>query len=450
MGIFTKAAGRVFGGIGLKATTILARSLGMTDPRLYNFFSGGPTHSGETVTVDTALQLDTVWSCIRLVSQTIATLPLFLYKRDAQGRGTINDKHPLYRILHDRPNAEMTATEFWEAMAASVLLWGNAYGAIDRLAADGSISAITPMRPDRVTIRRTVDGALTYTYSFQGAVTTLAEADVLHIKGFSLDGLLGLSPIAQARQSIGSAIAAEKASGAFFRNGMRPSAIMKAPQYLTDAQRIQSKTIIDNFSGAMNVGRVPLLEGGWDITPLSMPPGDAQLLATREFNVEIICRWFDVPPVMVGHMTKSSAWGTGMEQMMLWFLTFSLRPHLKRIEQAISKALLTPEEQASGSGGYYAEFNVEGLLRADSAARAALYKVLAQEGLRTRNELRALDNEPPLPGGDDLTVMGNLLPIQLLGKLGIRVPAITQDNANFTPSTTDPTNSPVGPDAAQG
>jgi HK97 family phage portal protein len=272
---------------------------------------------------------------------------------------------------------------------------------------------------------------LTYTYSFQGHVTDppLTEEQVFHIKGFSLDGLVGMSPITMARQSIGSAMAAEKASGSFFRNGMQPSAMMKAPTYLTAPQREQANVIIEKFSGAMNTGKVPLIEGGWDLTQLSLKPEDAQLLQTRSFHVAQLCRWFDVPPVMIGHLEKSTAWGTGLEQMMQWFLTFSLRPHLKRIEQAISKALLTTDEQLT----HYAEFNVEGLLRADSAGRAQLYKVLVENGLRTRNELRALDNEPPHPDGDDLTVMSNMLPIQLLGQVA-RIPSDKPVDPNFVPS----------------
>lgn len=396
-------------GIFTKAVQTLARAIGLTDPRLYEWYGGGRTHSGEAVSVNTALQLDAVWSCVRLISQTIATLPLFLYRRDGKGRGEVDSAHPLYRILHDQPNADMTATEFWEAIVAAILLQGNAYGWKDKIGR--RVVAITPMRPDFVTVKRLQDGSLQYVYTWQGTTYHLGEDDVLHIKGFSLDGLMGLSPISQARQSLGTAIAAEKSAASFFRNGMQPSKIMEAPQYLTDAQRQQAKGIIERYTGAAATGSVPLLEGGWKISDVSLKPEDAQLLQTRAFHVEQICRWFDVPPIMIGHMDKSTAWGTGMEQMMLWFLTFSLRPHLKRIEQAISKSLLTPEEQLS----HYAEFNVEGLLRADSKGRAELYGALAMNGLRTRNELRALDNEPPMPGGDDLTVQSNLIPIQLLG-----------------------------------
>ena len=172
------------------------------------------------------------------------------------------------------------------------------------------------------------------------------------------------------------------------------------------------RELIGGFQGSQNAGKVPVMEGGIEFKPLSLPPEDGQLLESRSFHVEQLCRWFDVPPIMIGHMEKSTAWGTGMEQMMLWFLTFSLRPHLERIEQAIKRDLVSPADD-----GIVAEFKVEGLLRADSAARATLYSSLVQNGIQTRNEVRRLENLPSVDGGDDLTVQTNLIPIQDLGKI---------------------------------
>jgi len=435
-------------GILTKAVSTIASKLGLTDPRLYHFFSGGPTHAGEVVTVDSSLQLDVVWACVRLISETVATLPLFTYKRDKSGNGIVDDRNPLYRLLHDSPNADMTAVEFWTATVAALKLWGNSYAAITRKndegdtaslpSPDNPIIAITPMRPDRVTVRRQTDGSLTYHYTFQGLVANLQEFQVLHIKGFSLDGMIGIAPITQARQGLASAMAAEKAAGSFFRNGMRPSAVMESPTYLTDPQRAQAKTLIESVSGAINSGSVPLIEGGWKLnTQVSLPPEDAQLLQTRGFHVEQICRWFMVPPPMIGHSEKSTAWGTGLEQMNLWFLMYCLRPDLKRIEQAIMKSLMTPEESAVN----YAEFNVDGILRADSTIRAALYKTQIAFGLKTPNEIRALENDPPDPDGNDLMIMSNMLPIKLLGEFVRGKPALPLD-PNAVP------NQPTPADAA--
>jgi HK97 family phage portal protein len=255
------------------------------------------------------------------------------------------------------------------------------------------------------------------------------EDQVFHVKGFSLDGLVGISPITQARETLGIAVAAEKSAASFFRNSMRPAIVLTSPTYLTDAQRLKfGDEMIEKFTGSVNTGRTPLLEGGWGIQTISIKPEDAQLLATRAFSVEQICRWYGVQPVMVGHMDKSTAWGTGLEQMNLWFLTYTLRPILKSVEQEVRRSLLKPVERML----YYAEFNVEGLLRADSAGRATLMKTLVENGLRTLNEERALDNFPPLPGGDDLVVMSNRIPAELLGMVA-RMGLIKPVDPTFQP-----------------
>jgi HK97 family phage portal protein len=211
---------------------------------------------------------------------------------------------------------------------------------------------------------------------------------------------------------MGTAIAADRAAGNFFRNGMRPSTVLSAPTYLTPEQRKRKEEWINEYTGAINNGRVPLIEGGWKLDTLSIPPEDAQLLASRQFDVEELCRWFHVPPPMIGHTQAATAWGSGLEQMLLWFLQFCLRPQLKRIESRISKSLIAPGQRRT----VYAEFNVEGLLRADSNTRARLYATMVDHGLKTRNEIRALENDPPMAGADDLTVNAALLPIQLLGE----------------------------------
>lgn len=397
-------------GLFRKAALTVARGLGLTDQRLTTWFGGEPSHSGESVTVDTALTLDAVWACARLVSQTIATLPLPLYERDDQGRSRVAPQHPLYRVLHDRPNAEMTAVEFWQAMFACKLLWGNGYAEIVR-GAGNRVIALLPMRPDRVQVTRETDGSLTYRYTYQGQTQTLSEDQVLHLKGFSLDGQMGMSAVAAGRHSLGTAMGAERVAGRIFKNGMRPSGTFVAPAYLTKEQRQDARTFLEQYRGAQNAGKVPLLEGGWTFVPLSLPPEDAQLLETRGFNIEVICRWFGVLPVMIGHMDKATAWGTGLEQMNLWFLTYTLRSHLKAAEQAIWTKCLTPAEQQR----FFAEFNVEGLMRADSKGRAELYSAEVTHGLSTPNEIRARENKPPLPGGDQLFMQGAMLPIDKLG-----------------------------------
>ena len=399
-------------GLFTKAVMSLVSGLTPRDGRLVSYFGGEPTDAGEPMSVDAALQLDTVWACVRIKAQTIATLPLELFRAKADGSSKAADDHPLYSVLHDRPNMDMTAVSFWEAMAACHMLWGNAY-ARKAYGSNGDLLALYPMRPDRMEVRRQPDGTIVYAYDFdgQGRREEMTEDEVFHVKGFSLDGMCGLSPIAMARNSLGTARAAERTAGSIFRNGMRPSGLLKAPTYLTDPQREQAKAILANYAGALNTGKVPLLEGGWDYQALTIPPEDAQLLETRSFAIEQICRWFDVPPVLVHHMEKSTAWGSGLEQMGQWFLTFGLRADLKRFEQSISSQLLRPTERQR----IFPKFNVEALLRADSQKRSQYYATMVQNGILSRNEVRKLENLPPVEGGDELTVQTNLSPLDQLG-----------------------------------
>jgi HK97 family phage portal protein len=393
-----------------KAITTFAQGLRMTDQRFLSWFAGGETDAGEIVSVEMAMQLDVAWACVRRIAETVATLPLQFYGRGVGGVGKLAADHPLYFILHDSPNYDMTAVNFWECMVGCYLLWGNSYAVITR-GGDGRVTSLDPMRADRVQVRRDEFGDLIYTYNFLGQKQVFSADQVLHIRGFSLDGLMGMSPVQQGRQNFGTARAAQRVSGSIFRNGMRPSGVLLAPSYLNVQQREDAKNVIENFSGSSNTGRVPLLEGGWKFESLAMPPEDAQLLQTQSFHVEQICRWFDVPPVLVGHSAQTT-WGSGIEQIMLGWLTLGLRSHLKRIEQAIKKCLLTPEERGAG---YYAEFNVDGLLRGDSKSRTDQMVAMANNGLRTRDELRGLDNLGPKPGGNYLTVPANLLPATDLG-----------------------------------
>jgi HK97 family phage portal protein len=384
----------------LKAVSTIARAIGLTDPRLLQHFGGGPTFAGETVTIEASMRIETVWACVRLIASTIATLPLEVFQRLPDGRGQLVRNHQLWSLLHDQPNADMTAVVFWQAMVASLLLWGNGYAYIDRRN-DGTVISLTPLIPAYLSPELRPDGSILYHYSFQGTRQDYTEDQVFHVKGFSVDGLIGMSPVAQGRESLGIAVAAEKSAASFFRNGMRPSMVMKAPMYLSENQRERfGEAFVDKFAGSMATGRIPILEGGWTLDQITMKPEDAQLLATRAYSVEQICRWFGVAPAMVGHMDKSTAWGTGLEQMNLWFLTYTLRPWLRTIEQEISRSIMTPAQRI----GYYAEFNVEGLLRADSEKRSNTLKTLVTSSILTPNEARQTwdTSLAPLDNGDDL------------------------------------------------
>ena len=374
------------------------------------YFLGGDSHAGKSVTVDSAMNLAAVWACVRLVSRTISTLPLQTFYVDADGNRTMARDNDLYRLLHDAPNADMTAADFWETMTAHLLLWGNAVAEIHRMG--GRVVALVPLRPDRIFLHVRPDGSLFYRYQDVRQTRELEEADVLHIKGFSFDGRWGMSPVGCARHSFGTALAADEMAGSIFRHGMRPSGTLTTDQVLDDAGRARLKERAKEFTGSANVGKVLVLEQGLTWGAISLPPEEAQLLETRQFNIEEVCRWFDVPPFMVGHTSKTTSWGTGLEQQMIGFLTFSLRPWLTKIEQAIHAKLIP----AGQRGRLVVAFNADALMRTDSVGRAALYGAYVQNGIRTRNEVRALDNLSPIDGADELTAQTNLAPLHMLGK----------------------------------
>lgn len=397
-----------------KATDWFIRNLPIDHPIVARHFGGYEAASGQQVNPTTALNLSTVWACARLNAGTISTLPLPTYRLDGRGYPVVARDHWLFRLLHDRPNHDMSASEFWESQSACVELHGNAYSFKD-LAGFRTIS-LTPLRPDHMRVERDPDGFLLYHYREPrgGRERIFTEDEILHIRGFTLDGITGLSPIAAARHSLGNALAIEQQVGHTFRNGLRPSGVVSTKQLLRKEQRAEARQWVnEQVAGITNSGKLLYLEAGMEYSALSIPPADAQMLESRAFSVEEICRIFAVPPHMVGHTVKSTSYGTGIEQQVQGYHTFGLRPRLVRIEQAINRSLVPPAER----GKIWAEFKIDGLMRSDAAGRAALYSSYAQNGIMTRNELRALENLPPLPGGDDLTIQSNMIPANMLGQL---------------------------------
>ena len=400
-----------------KAVSYLARSIGLTDPRLYRALGSVPTSSGETVNTASVLGLAAAWACVNLLAGTIASLPLMVY-RTRGGARTVASDHPLYRILHDSPNADQTALDFWEFVCASLELHGNAYAEVVR-ARNGRIIALgVPITPELVTVRRLDTGALEYEWVDQGRRIIAGQDRVLHIRGFGGNPLGGLSTLSAGRQSFGLAQAIERASGDTFRNGVRPSGLLKTADTLTIDQRKQAEELLqEKFSGAINAGRPMLLDRGMDWVQLSISPEDAQMLQSRAFSVEEVCRFFGVPPFMVGHTEKTTSWGTGLEQQTLGFQKFTLRRRLKRIEQALEKQLLSVADRLAG---ITIEFNLEGLLRADSAARASFYQLMLTNGVMTINEVRSLENLPPVEGGDEPRMQMQNVPITQAGQQQIQ------------------------------
>ena len=356
-------------------------------------FRGDSTPSGTAVTAEKALKLSAVWACVRLRAETISTLPLHL--RD--GDGNIASDHPLYAILHDCPNADMSAVEFWQAMTVSQDLWGNAYARIFRNSV-GNVIALEPMDSESMTVARLEDGALQYRYCKGGKTTKYAETEILHFKGFTLGGQMDANSSA-ARE---------------FKNGLKAGGFLKTGErVLTEKQRADLKAGLFEFSQPENAGKMMVLEAGMDVAGSSVRinPADAQLLESRYFGIEEICRAFSTPPPLIGHTNKASSWASSMESINMGFLTYAVNPMLVRYEQTITRKLLKPAERSL----YRPKFSVEGLLRADSAARAAFYNQMLQNGVMSRNEVRRLENLPPVDGGDVLTVQVNMTTLDKVG-----------------------------------
>ena len=367
--------------------------------------------SGSSVDVEKSLKLSAVWACVRLRSQTIASLPLHLKDSDRK----IASKHELYKIIHDAPNADMCSSEFWEAQIANLDLWGNSYSRINRIG--GRVVSLDILDPQYMRVKRSNSGEIVYIYTKNNVDGgEYPESEILHFRGFTLDGLVGLSPISYQAHVMGLQIDANNAASKAFKNNLKAGGFLKTgDRVLNSDQRKLMRDALADFGKPENAGKWMILEAGMEPANMSgawINPHDAQLLESRYFGIEEICRAFGVPPQLVFSTDKSSSWASSAEQINQNFLTYSLNPMLKRIEQTISRKLLKPEERSK----FYPIFSVEGLLRADSAGRASFYTALLQNGVMTRNEVRALENLPPVEGADQLTVQLNLTSIDKIGE----------------------------------
>lgn len=382
----------------------VVRSFSPRDPELYR----GPEEiPGVTLSAFTMMQLDAVWACVRLIAETIATLPLGMFEKTGKAGRTYAADHPLHFVIHDQPNVDSTAAIFWEAMVASMLLRGA--GRAEKLMIGERLVGLSFLDPAKFVRRRDVDGRQRDYYPRDdGQLREIPRARLFEVPGFTLNGRDGVSVIQYGAKVFASAMAAERAATRVFTTGLLQTIYYKVAAFLKPNQREEFKA---NVLGTVERGETPLLEGGTEMASVGIKPEDAQLLQSRGYSVEVICRWFRVDPTMVGHGDKASNWGTGLEQKMLGFLTFTLAPLLRRIEQSINKDLLTPGDKLR----FYAKFAVEGLLRADSAARAAFYSVMVNNGILTRDEVRELEDRAPMGGNAAvLTVQSAMIPLDAM------------------------------------
>ena len=383
----------------------------------YSFFFGSSS-AGKRVNERSAMQMTAVYSCVRILAEAVAGLPLHLYRYKEDGGKEKAIYHPLYLLLHDEPNPEMSSFVFRETLMTHLLLWGNAYAQIIRNG-KGEVIALYPLMPDRMTVDRDRDGKLYYEYTVstddaptvKGTVVRLKPSDVLHIPGLGFDGLVGYSPIAMAKNAIGLAIAAEEYGSKFYANGAAPSGVLEHPGTLKDPGRVR-ESWQSTFGGSSNANKVAVLEEGMKYTPISIAPNEAQFLETRKFQINEIARIFRVPPHMVGDLDKSSF--SNIEQQSLEFVKYTLDPWVSRWEQAMVRALLSAEEKKK----YFFKFNVDGLLRGDYQSRMTGYATARQNGWMSANDIRELENMDRIPeelGGDLYLINGNMTKLQDAG-----------------------------------
>lgn len=375
-------------------------------------FLMGPTAAGKTVTEQSAMQLTAVYACVRILAEAIAGLPLHLYRRGKNGSKDKAADHPLYSLLHDEPNPEMTSFIFRETRMTHLLLYGNCYSQIIR-DGRGQVTALYPLMPNQMSVDRDERGQLYYTYlrsneeaaTMSGSTVYLMPEDVLHVPGLGFDGLVGYSPIAMARNSIGMALACEEYGARFFANGASPSGVLEHPGTIKDISRLR-ESWNSVYGGSKNAGKVAILEEGMHYAPISISPNEAQFLETRKFQVDEIARIFHVPPHMIGDLERSTF--SNIEQQSLEFVKYTLNPWVCRWEQALTRALLSPREKRE----YFIKFNVDGLLRGDYQSRMNGYAVGRQNGWMSANDIRELENLDRIPaeqGGDLYLVNGNMI-----------------------------------------
>jgi len=355
---------------------------------------------------DAALQISTVWSCIDRRAATVASLPFFAYQT-VNGEKKLARDSLLYAILHESPNSRMTPFEFWRAMVMNHDLRGNAYARIDRNDR-GEAIALWPMPADQVEVQVLEDGNMVYLYQLGSDIAALAADSVLHLKNLG-NGTVGLSKLEFMRATTDEAAKAQETASKVFGTGGKPTGLLMLDKVLSPEQRTKLQATFAGMSEG-STSRLYVLEANMKYEQLSMSPEDQQLLETRKFTVEEICRWFDVPPVMVHH-SNVTAWGSGIEQIVDGFYKLAVRPMLVSIEQATRKRVMTVGQRATMT----AEFALDALLRGSPTQRAELYSKNVQNGIMTRNECRQLENLPPVTGADALTAQSNLLPLNLLG-----------------------------------
>lgn len=386
-------------------------------------FVFGKADSGETVNEKSAMQIATVYACVRLLAETVAGLPLHMYRYINDTDKERAKDHPLYKLLYRQPNPEMTSFSFRETMMTHLLLWGNAYAQIIR---DGrnNILSLYPLLPENMEVDRDKQGRIVYIYTsysdetpkLQNKQVIFRADEIFHIPGLGFNGLIGFSPIAMMKNSLGMNLAVEKYGSAFFKNGAQPSGVLEHPGVLKNPEKIRENWS-DVYGGPNNAHKVAVLEEGMQYKAISLPPEDSQFLSTRQFGVNEICRIFRVPPHMVQDLSHATF--SNIEHQSIDFVVHTLTPWLVRWEQSIIKDLLLPEEQDT----FFPKFNVDGLLRGDYASRMSGYATGISNGFLSPNDVHRLENMDLIPadkGGDSYYLNGGYVRLEDVQTIGQR------------------------------
>ncbi len=401
--------------VAQKAATYGGVQFSLTDhQKLSSVFGTNRSHTGKAVTENAAMGVTTVWACVRLLAETMGAMPSGIFRYEKSGNATKVDDHPLYEILIEQPNGDMNGLEAREARTANLALRGNSYSIIDRRGS-GDVISLYPVPAGSVQPKRdeSTNWRQMYGIPDRGKIEWYPAEKIWHTRGFSFNGLHGLSPIAYAREAMGLAMAGEEFNARLFGNGLMPSARVSIPQWLTPEQRkLANAKLMEMHAGLQNMNKPMLMEGGMTVESGLISPDDAQFLQLRQFTVIEICRLFNIKPHMVASLEQAT--NNNIEQLSQEFVTYTMLPYMRR-EEAAARKLFKPADRNS----YFYRYNADGLLRADSAARAQLYSIMLQNGVFNRNEVRALENRNTVEDEamNQYTVQSNMAMIDQLAAL---------------------------------
>ncbi len=409
--------------MGIIANLEKRSSLATPEKWLVEYFSGGgiETSAGVRVTSSTAMYFIAVYACIDILSRTVGSLPLYLYRRLENGGKEVARNHPLFRLMRRRPNPEMTAMRYRSTLQGHLASWGNAYSFVEWQETGrgaGYPKALWPIRPDRIQVKRE-SGKLEYHY-YPGSDDIkftegfkVPSGYILHIPGFGYDGVVGYSPITLAREGIGLGLAAEEFGARYFGNGTHPSMLFEHPQKLKDPKAFR-EALNEVYGGLGKSHRTMLIEEGMKATPIAIKPEDAQFLETRKFQVAEIARLYHIPPHMIADVEKSTSWGTGIEEQNIGFIVHTMRPWFVLWEEELSRVLLREDEEEE----YFFEFDMQQLLRGDTLRQMQAWIMGKRNGLLNADEIRSWMNLNPIPGGvgQEYIVEKNMIGLGDLGK----------------------------------